>query len=356
MWTSCTGGTLETWHPGNSRTSRPPRADERPHRHPVDLTGDGFDGAGNATTEEYSVKRKITFDRDGLTLVGNLFTPDDLDENGHYPAVIVQGSFTSVKEQMAGTYAEKFAAQGFVALSFDYAHYGESEGQPRQYESPAEKLSDLKAAVTYLTDLPYVDAVGMVGVCTSASNAVYLAAEDPRLKGMATIAGFLVNEDVFTATYGEDGMATRRDQAAAARKKYEETGEATTITVYSETDPNAANYIPVEGAFDYYDNEARGNVPQYKNEMDVSSWTNWLAFDALGEASSVMTPTIVVHSDESALPDNAKALHDAVRDEKELVWSDGNHYDYYDSPKQMDNAVANVSRFFRTHLTQGQAA
>ncbi|MEU9065203.1 alpha/beta hydrolase [Streptomyces sp. NPDC048430] len=296
------------------------------------------------------MKRKITFDRDGVTLVGNLFTPDDLNENGHYPAVIVQGSFTSVKEQMAGTYAEKFAEQGFVALSFDYAHYGESEGEPRQYEAPAEKLSDLKAAVTYLTGLPYVQGVGMVGVCTSASNATYLAAEDPRVKGLATIAGFLVNEDMFVATYGEDGMATRREQAVAARKKYEETGEATTITVYSETDKDAANYIPFEGAFDYYWNESRGNVPQYRNELDVSSWTNWLDFDALSEASSITTPTIVVHSDETALPENAKALYEAVQGEKELVWSDGNHYDYYDSPKQMDNAVANVTRFFRTHL------
>ncbi|MET7846117.1 alpha/beta hydrolase [Streptomyces sp. NPDC005356] len=300
------------------------------------------------------MQRKISFDRDGVTLVGDLFTPDDLNENGRYPAVIVQGSFTSVKEQMAGTYAEKFAGQGFVALSFDYAHYGESEGQPRQYESPAEKLDDLKAAVTYLARLPYVEAVGMVGVCTSASNAVYLGAQDPRVKGLATIAGFLVNEDVFVATYGEDGMATRREQAAAARKKYEESGEATTITVYSETDKDAANYIPVDGAFDYYDNESRGNVPQYTNEMDVSSWTNWLAFDALGQAPSVTTPTIVVHSDESALPENAKALYEAVQGEKELVWSDGNHYDYYDTPQQIDNAVANVTRFFRTHLTDGQ--
>ena len=72
------------------------------------------------------MKCKITFGRDGLSLVGDLFTPDDFDENGHYDAVIVQGSFTSVKEQMSGTYAEKFAQQGFVALAFDYAHYGES--------------------------------------------------------------------------------------------------------------------------------------------------------------------------------------------------------------------------------------
>jgi uncharacterized protein len=82
------------------------------------------------------MKRKINFDRDGLTLVGDLFTPENFDENGHYKAVIVEGSFTSPKEQMPGTYAQKFADQGFVALAFDYGHYGESAGEPRQLESP----------------------------------------------------------------------------------------------------------------------------------------------------------------------------------------------------------------------------
>src|SRR4051794_31385475 len=89
------------------------------------------------------MKRKVDFHRDDLTLVGNLFTPENFDENGHYPAVIVEGSFSSVKEQMPSTYAQKFADQGFVALAFDYGHYGESAGEPRQLESPAEKLRDL---------------------------------------------------------------------------------------------------------------------------------------------------------------------------------------------------------------------
>src|SRR3954449_2256182 len=100
-------------------------------------------------TEEDKMKRKTSFDRDGLTLVGNLFTPENFDENGHYPAVIVEGSFSSVKEQMPSTYAQKFADQGFVALAFDYGHYGESAGEPRRLESPAEKLRDLQAAVSY---------------------------------------------------------------------------------------------------------------------------------------------------------------------------------------------------------------
>ncbi|MGO4419967.1 alpha/beta hydrolase [Streptomyces sp. MCAF7] len=296
------------------------------------------------------MKRKINFNREGLTLVGDLFTPDGFNESGRYPAIIVQGSFTSVKEMMPNAYAQKFAEQGFVALAFDYAHYGESAGEPRQFESPAEKLSDLEAAVTYLSQQPYVTVVGMVGVCTSASNGAYLAAQDPRLKGFATVAAFLTDEDTFKLVYGEDGIARRLADAAAARRTFEQTGEATTITAYSETDQQAVNYAPTPGAYDYYTNPARGNVPGYKNGFDVTSWDTWVTLDALSQAPKITTPTMMVHSDGAAFPDQAKRFYDSVQGEKELVWADGSHFDYYESPAQMDNAVVNVTRFFRTHL------
>ena len=297
------------------------------------------------------MKRKIEFTRDDLTLVGNLFTPAGFDEGGQYNAVVVEGSFSSVKEQMAGTYAEKFAEQGFVALAFDYAHYGESAGEPRQLESPAEKLADLQAAVSYLTGLPYVQAVGMVGVCTSAGNAAYLGAAEPRIKALATVAAFLPGPAVFSLLYGgEDGVTQRKQGAVDARRKYEETGEVVVVPAYSETDVAAINYGPA-GSFDYYLNEQRGNVPEYRNETALMSLEQFLDFDPVSQASAITTPTMVVHSDESAFPDQAKSLYEGIPGEKELVWADGNHYDYYDSPAQIDNAVANVTRFFRTYLT-----
>src|SRR3954452_10371798 len=302
------------------------------------------------------MKRKINFNRDDLTLVGNLFTPENFDEDGHYPAVIVEGSFSSVKEQMPSTYAEKLAEQGFVALAFEYAHYGESEGEPRQLESPAEKLSDLQAAVSYLTELSYVQTVGMVGVCTSAGNAAYLGAAEPRIKALATVAACLPGPDVFSLLYGgEDGVAERKQAAADARHTYEQTREATFVPAYSETDQSAINYGPA-GSFDYYLNESRGSVPEYRNETALMSLEQFLDFDPVSQASAITTPTMVVHSDESAFPDQAKKLYEGIRGEKELVWADGNHYDYYDSPAQIDNAVVNVTRFFRTHLAGELAA
>lgn len=296
------------------------------------------------------MKNDVTFTRDDLTLAGHLFTPDGFDESQTYPAIIVQGSFTSVKEQMPDTYAAKFAAQGFVALAFDYAHYGQSEGLPRQLESTEEKLADLRAAVDYLESQPFVAGVGMLGVCTSASNGAYLAATDPRVKAFATSAGFIAKPESYPEMMGEDVIAQRLRDAQAAREKFAETGEGTLIPTYSETDPTAANYNPTPGAYDYYNNPERGGIPEYTNAFDVSSWDSWLTLDPLGQAGKITTPTMVVHSDGCAFPDNAKELFDKVQGEKELVWADGTHYDYYDSDAQVDNAVANITRFFREHV------
>ncbi|SDH47495.1 alpha/beta hydrolase [Mucilaginibacter gossypii] len=295
------------------------------------------------------MKSKVNFKREEWTLVGNLFTPEDFSKEKHYKAVIVQGSFTSVKEQMSETYAQKFADKGFVALAFDYSHYGESDGQPRQFESTSSKLSDLEAAVTYLHDLPYIDAVSMVGVCTSASNAAYLAASDKRVKAIATVAANLPDLAMMTAMFGEDEIARRRKAAAEASQKYKETGYSEVITAYSETDQTAANIAPA-GTFDYYLNKDRGAIPQYKNETAVMSWETLLDMDAVSLAPAITIPTMVVHSDYSFAPDQAKKFYNLLAGEKELVWADGTHFDYYDSPKQIDNAVEQISRFFNEKI------
>ena len=297
-----------------------------------------------------SMPQKISFQRDGLALAGSLYTPQPFDTQGKYKALIVQGSLSSVKEQMPALYAQHFADKGFVVLTFDYSHYGQSDGEPRQVESPAEKLLDLQAAVTYLTGQPYVQAVGMVGVCTSAGNAAYLAAADQRIKALATVAGYLPDPALLNGLLGEEKLATRREAGAAAKRHYTDTGEQTIIPVYSETDQAAANYAPTAGAYDYYLNPARGGVPAWRNAFAVQSWDEWLAFDPMSKAVAITIPTIVVHSNGCAFPDQAKKFYAQLPGEKELVWADGTHYDYYDSPAQVENAVKNVARYFNTHL------
>lgn len=49
------------------------------------------------------------------------------------------------------------------------------------------------------------------------------------------------------------------------------------------------------GAYDYYLNETRGNVPEYRNEAALMGLEEFLEFDPVAKASAVTTPTVVVH-------------------------------------------------------------
>ena len=88
--------------------------------------------------------KKVNFKSEGLNLVGNIYYPPNFQIGKQYPAIVCSGSWTTVKEQMAGLYAKKLAEQGFITLAFDFRNFGESEGQPKFYESPEKKKVDIK--------------------------------------------------------------------------------------------------------------------------------------------------------------------------------------------------------------------
>ena len=59
---------------------------------------------------------------------------------------------------------------------------------------------------------------------------------------------------------------------------------------------------------------------------------------------------MIIHSDGSALPDNAKKFYNELNGEKELVWLEGYHFDFYDQPGQVNEAVEKASKFFHQHI------
>jgi fermentation-respiration switch protein FrsA (DUF1100 family) len=292
------------------------------------------------------------FDAGDTVLVGNLFRPEGRPET-RYPAVVVGGSLTSVKEQMGGTYAAEMAKRGFIALAIDYRHYGESGGEPRQYENPEAKAEDLSAAVAYLRSRPDVrpDAIALLGVCTSGGNVLYAAARDPKIGAVATVAAHLAEPSVIASlpVYGgPETIERHRQDGRAARDMYERTGENTLIVCYGDgTDPGAGFIGPLVY---YFDKKRGGGVPQWKNAFAVMSWEPWLDFDPVREAARVLTPTVIVHSDGCVMPDQARKVHALLKGPKTLHWTTGNHFDFYDGQEKIREAADVIAEHFRRHL------
>ncbi|MGL4622837.1 alpha/beta hydrolase [Chroococcidiopsis sp.] len=151
-----------------------------------------------ASTSNTNLKpglNRVTFQSEGEKLVGNLYLPANYKAGDKLPTVVVAGSWTTVKEQMAGLYARKLSEQGYAALAFDFRFYGESGGEPRNFESPSAKVTDIKNAVAFLQTIDPVDRDRIVGlgICASAGYMAVATAEDPQIKAFAAVdPGFTI--------------------------------------------------------------------------------------------------------------------------------------------------------------------
>ena len=304
-------------------------------------------------TQKNKTMEPVTFQSEGLNLKGNLYYPANYESGKSYPAIVVSGSWTTVKEQMAGLYAEELAKQGFITLAFDFRNFGESEGEPRFYESPALKTTDVQNAVTYLESLPEVSntQIGAFGVCAGAMYTLQAAAADKRIKSVVTTASWLHDAEAVKLFYGgEEGVQEKIAQAQAAKQNYAETGVVNYIPSISESDPSAAMY----GPYDYYLNPERGAVPQWSDDkFAVMSWEDWLTTDPMPSAKNLTSPTLMIHSDGAVLPQYTKNYYnDIAAEDKQLYWmeteleSPFHQFSYYDQEAEVQEAVAQASKWF----------
>jgi dipeptidyl aminopeptidase/acylaminoacyl peptidase len=122
---------------------------------------------------------------DGLNLVGQLYLPAG---NMPYPTVCVcHGIPARIPDPSDRGYpllAEKICNQGFAVLIFNFRGTGASGGN-------LDMLGwarDLKAVIDYLSALPQVDFLSLLGFSGGAAVSVYVAAQDERVSSVVACA------------------------------------------------------------------------------------------------------------------------------------------------------------------------
>lgn len=292
----------------------------------------------------------------GVTLAAVVYEPAGFDENKRYPAIVVSHPGGGVKEQTAGLYARKLAAQGFVTVAYDASYQGESTGQPRQLENPYVRTEDVSAVIDYLTTLSYVDPqrIAALGICAGGGYSANAAINDRRIKAVATVSA--VNIGQMFRNGWENNIKDADAVGVLALGSNARTADAASHK--SETFPLAplreedAPNEELREAWEYY-HTPRAEHPNAPGFMTARSLTQIISYDAYNKAEAFLTQPLLLVAGSIA---GSKWMSDdllarAASHDKQLHVVEGaNHMSLYDVPKYVDEAISVLAPFFQAKL------
>lgn len=211
---------------------------------------------------------------DGTRLSGNLFYPKDRGEE-KLPAIVLCHGWGGVKSHLNGTYAPKFAAAGFVVLTFDYRGWGESDSRlviqgeaPKpdkdgmgtvkvrmiqELVDPVDQLEDIRNAINYVEGEAMVDTdrIGIWGTSFGGGLVVQTAVNDSRVKCVVSQVG--AQEARSSAAAGVEGglAAVRRMEIKRSRGEAPPVPQGEDVVAGLRGTPHMARfarYAPVDHA------------------------------------------------------------------------------------------------------------
>lgn len=290
---------------------------------------------------EYEVSTEnIEVWSDGTRMQGNLFIPQDKNIK-KWPTILMAHGWGGTKDHLNRAYAPKFAAAGFIVMTFDYRGWGESDSRLviyddmpkpstlsnkikveaiaiRELVDPLDQYEDIQSCLYFLEGDPRVDTtrIGIWGSSFGGGHAVMVGATDPRIKVIVSQVG---------------GMGAGMELYAKELKK------RLVMQARKEEDP----------------------VPQGIDKAPGLRGTPHLGrmalYQPVSEAKNIKVPTLIVDAENEELFDrreNGLAVYNLIKDKvpaKYLTFP-GKHYDIYS--KNLEAAVDAQIDWFKKYLKQ----
>lgn len=302
------------------------------------------------TKRRTKMKANVTFPSNGMKLAGHLYTPEGPVPGERRPTIVVGHPMTGVKEQTPAIYAQRLADRGFVALTFDAAYQGESEGEPRALENPFQRADDFRNAVSFLTTRGEVDPerIGVLGICASGGYVPFAAQTDHRMKAVATVSG--ADATGFFRDPDPEGFAELVAQAGQARSE-EAAGEpARLVSVLPDAVDESMPQI-VRELCEYY-KTPRGQHPRSIGAYALRSVDQLEQYDSYaGVAKLAPRPLLMIAGTEAATLPFSEGAVAAAGESAELFLVEGaTHADLYDRDEPVGVAVDRLVEFFGKNL------
>lgn len=301
----------------------------------------------------------VTYKLNGIDISANVYTPANYSPTKKYPTVVVAHPNGSVKEQVAGLYAQNLAEQGYIAITADAAYQGASGGTPRNTDKPANRVNDIHGMADYILNFPGVDQnnLGLLGICGGGGYSIKAAQTDKRFKAVATISMFnsgVVRRDGYMNAQ-LDSVQERLKAASDARLR-EAMGGKTEYPRSNFTDMSAEEAAKLttdlyrEG-YEYY---AQTHAhPNSSGTYPISNLIDLAAFDAVHNANLINQPLLMIAGDKADSLYMTQDVFNAATGtkDKELYLVKGaTHIQTYWKPEFVKDITNKLTAFYTKNL------
>jgi dienelactone hydrolase len=273
---------------------------------------------------------------------------------GPVPCVVLASGFSGTRDQRLDAFAERFAAAGLAALVFDYRHFGDSGGEPRQLLDIGRQLADWQAAIGYARTLDGIDParIALWGSSFSGGHVMTLAARDPAIAAVVSQVAFADGLKTLPQLggLGQALWLTReglRDQLGALRGKpprmVAAVGPPGSKAVMNKPDAEAGN---------------RAITPPgstWRNEVSARIALHIGRYRPARQAAKIHCPILFCVGDNDDLTAPGLVLEAARKAPRaEVKHYPIGHFDIY-TGQWFDRGVADQAGFLTRHLLTGRA-
>ena len=294
-------------------------------------------------------KRDVSFKVQESSLHAWLYLPKNV--SAPVPCIIMGHGFGGTKDMGLEPYAVRFTEAGFAVLIFDYRHFGESDGEPRQLIWIPYQLEDWSAAIKYARGLKEIDPakIALWGTSFSGGHVIAVAAKDknvacvsaqcPGLDGHASGEMFLKREGIWyllrMMMHGQRDMV--RSWFGLSPHKIPLVGK-----------PGSIAFMTTSDAYESFGKNAPEN---FVNEACARILLRADGYRPVKHAQNVRCPVLLqICDNDTLLPKSAaEETENALGKYAEVRHYPIGHFDIYIGDN-FEKAVSDQLDFFKKHL------
>jgi len=292
-------------------------------------------------------RKDATFQVKGTSISAWLYLPEDLSAS--VPCIIMGHGFGGTKDMIMESYALRYQEAGFAVLAFDYRHFGESEGEPRQLLLIPYQLEDYEAAIKYARGRGEIDParIALWGTSASGGYGIVIAAKDkniacvvaqcPGLDSHASSEMFLkrlgIRHILRLFVHGQRDMM--RSRFGLSPHKIPIVGK-----------PGTFAFIPISDAYDGYSKLAS---EKFINEVCARIILRSHGYNPAKHIRNVRCPVLIQICDHDSLAPISAKTEKELRKYAEVKHYPIGHFDIYIG-SNFEKSVSDQLDFFKKHL------